>query len=99
MECKCAYVCMLIEQIVQNGGARGSAAEVPEPCLQDKIMGSRGAQQALTPGRLVLVTNRTNRLQELAVICGSVTKQKNPLLRIATSSEGAAATSQCCSQP
>ena len=34
-------------------------------------MGSRAAQQALVPGRLVLVTDSRSRLPELAMICGS----------------------------
>ena len=34
-------------------------------------MGSRAAQQALVPGRLVLVTDSRSRLQELAMICSS----------------------------
>ena len=39
--------------------------------VQDKVIGSRAAQQALVPGRLVLLTDSTSRLPELAVICGA----------------------------
>ena len=34
-------------------------------------MGSRAAMQALVPGRVVLVTNRSTGLPELGAICGA----------------------------
>jgi len=42
---------------------------------QEKIMGSRAAQQVLTPGRLALVTDATSGLQQLAVVCGRAPAQ------------------------
>ncbi len=34
-------------------------------------MGSRAASQALVPGRVVLVTNRSTGLPELGAVCGA----------------------------
>lgn len=51
-------------------------------------MASRAAQQVLVSGRLVLVANDASKLQELAVICGTVTKSRNPLLVSGSSTEG-----------
>lgn len=43
-------------------------------------MGSRAAQQALVPGRLILVTDATSGLQQLAVVCGKAPAQPRSLL-------------------
>ena len=39
--------------------------------LQESVMGSRAAMQALVPGRVVLVTNSSSGLPELGAICGA----------------------------
>ncbi|CAL8471306.1 g10848 [Coccomyxa elongata] len=39
--------------------------------LQESVMGSRNAMQALVPGRVVLVTNSSSGLPELGAICGA----------------------------
>lgn len=42
-----------------------------ESCLQESVMGSRAAMQALVPGRVVLVTDRSTGLPELGAVCGA----------------------------
>ena len=39
-------------------------------CLQEAVMATRPAQQALVPGRAVLVSNPVNGMSELGVILG-----------------------------
>ena len=39
--------------------------------LQEAVMFSRGAQQALVPGRLVTTLNQRSGLPELGVVCGT----------------------------
>lgn len=40
-------------------------------CVQEAVMSSRGAQQALVPGRMVVTLNQRSGLPELGVVCGS----------------------------
>ncbi|KAL0030068.1 hypothetical protein WJX79_004816 [Trebouxia sp. C0005] len=39
--------------------------------IQEAVMSSRGAQQALVPGRMVITLNQRSGLPELGVVCGS----------------------------
>ena len=40
-------------------------------CLQEAVMSSRGAQQALVPGRMVITLDQRSGLPEVGVICGT----------------------------
>ena len=40
--------------------------------LQESVMGSRAAAQALAPGRVLLMADSSSGLTELGVICGAV---------------------------
>ena len=59
-------------------------------------MGSRAAQQALVPGRLVLVTDSCSRLPELAMICSSAPAASGRGLLQTSSTTGAAVSEVKC---
>jgi len=50
---------------------RRGAPDEPARAAQDSIMATRGAQQALVPGRVVLVRHPASGLPELGAVCGA----------------------------
>lgn len=47
--------------------------------VQEAVMNSRGAQQALVPGRMVITLNQRSGLPELGVVCGTPSPSASPL--------------------
>lgn len=45
--------------------------------LQESVMGTRAAAQALVPGRVVVIADSASGLAELGVICGAVPAAKS----------------------
>ncbi len=65
----CSYlaVCLTLGMFCGAGGIVTGSSML----LQESVMGSRAAMQALVPGRVVLVTNSSSGLPELGAICGA----------------------------
>ncbi|KAK9806276.1 hypothetical protein WJX72_008182 [[Myrmecia] bisecta] len=58
--------------------------------LQEAVMSTRGAQQALTPGRVVQLSNKRSGLAELAMICGPVPEAATGISLTATGTSSTA---------
>lgn len=62
-------------------------------------MATRGAQQALVPGRVVLVRHRASGLSELGVVCGSAAAGVGRPAGLLAGAGGSAAAGASCACP
>ncbi|KAK9827734.1 hypothetical protein WJX81_007278 [Elliptochloris bilobata] len=65
--------------------------EALDALLQDATLATRGAQQALVPGRVVLIRHRASGLSELGAVCGAPAAGGSRSAGLAGSSGGSAA--------
>lgn len=85
------------EQLAARAKALTINSAISYLAMQESVMNSRAAAQALVPGRVIMLADRSSGLTELGVVCGSVPAAKTGIQLGSTPAAGAPRNGRACS--